>query len=376
MTAITPDPAALDAHAILDALCNWNDIEHRLDQAVERQRVGTGTRDPLLDEEFLMRAMRHPRQYYRLRAAELGTSFGGVASVALRDRYSRLRVLGATSRAAPPGCLDVASRDRVAAVRVAVAANARTPVETIVRLLDDRVAEVRLTAARRPRLPVAVLHTMAHHPDPAMRCIAAGHRIPVELLMRLAEDPSCEVTLMVASNPGTPAEVLRRLAERRADSQHGRLIASHPNTPVDVLDQLADLADLDVWTLLVSNRATRAATLERVPRGRLPQIHRQLARHPQASVALRRAIAGDYLDSSDIALRGIGLSLLFRGPVRVLPAGAGRVTSPPPTFERPVDVVAWLADGGDVSLTAAYARDASCPAWLSWFLHSQSKVSA
>ena len=368
------DPASLDAQAVLDALCNWRSIETQIDRAVQRRRIGGD--DTSCDEAVLMRAMRHPRPYYRLRAAELGAGYGGVAALALRDRYVRVRVLGAASRAAPPECLAVASRDRAPTVRAAVAANARTPLPAVLDLVNDRNADVRRAAARRSRLPLTVLHAFAHHTDDTMRCIAAGHRITVDLLEFLAEDASYDVTLSVAFNPDAPAHVLRRLAERRTDRQHGRAIASHPNTPVDVLDRLADVTDLNIWTLLVSNRSTCSATLDRVPRGLHPQSHRLLGRHPNASRDLLRGIAAPYLDSPDITLRGVGLTLLFRGPVRVLPAGCGHLPSQPPTFERPVDVMSWLADGGDVTVTATYAENASTPTWLRWFLHSQMKVSA
>lgn len=365
--AIAPD-------VILDAFANWREIEAPLNTWHRQQRHTPRPRGDHFTEAFLLRAIQHPREFYRLRAAELGQRSPAVMAVALGDRSARVRRLGAESVVAPPGSLAGAASDRSVAVRAAVASNPSTPRHVVVSLLDDREVEVARAAARQPGLPPRVLWRLARAGDATMRSIVAGHGAPHELLAHLASDPCAEVTLAVAANPSTPGHVLADLARHHGDIRHGQVLASHPNTPTDVLDRLARHGDEAVWMALVTNPRTTADTLERIPTGLRPRLHRLLARHMNAPRDLCRRVAHDYVQSCDPTLRGIGLSLVFRGPATVLPAGAGRTTAPVPDFREPVDVLAWLADGGDLLATQTYAALDTTPAWLRRFLHSQMKA--
>lgn len=279
------------ARTIVDVFTDWSEVERPLDQWGQRHRHRMRNQRPPFTQEFLLRAMQHPREHYRLRAAELGQRSAAVMGAALQDRCFRVRRLGAGSPVAPRAALNRAVADTSVEVRRAVAANANTPIAALVLLLDDRDPEVVHTAARQPRLPLPVLWRLARSPDDTLRAIVAGHRVPGQLLMQLATDPSPEVTLAVAANPWTPDAALRWLAQVSRGAEHRRLLACHPSTPVEVLDELADSHDVNGWILLASNPYTTNATLERIPTGSHSPLRRLIAEHPQASPALRQRLS-------------------------------------------------------------------------------------
>jgi hypothetical protein len=61
------------------------------------------------------------------------------------------------------------------------------------------------------RLPLEVLVTLANDPSPEIRCRVADKRAAAPLLAKLAEDPDEGVRVRVAYNAKTPHTLLRRL---------------------------------------------------------------------------------------------------------------------------------------------------------------------
>jgi hypothetical protein len=306
---------------ILFAMSGWPEVEEALLEWRRQHDTHTGHLSRSFTSEFLMRAIGHPDPSFRELAAEAGTSNREVMAVALHDDHPPVRVVAARSSAAPPGDLAAVAADTSVEVRRAVAANSSTPVPALITLVHDPDVEVRHAAVRQ-------------------------HRLPADVMADLADSDDSVVLCAVAASPLTKASTLHRLSKS---------------------------ASVEVWFQLASNLRTPARSLELIPAGQHPHLHKQLVSHPHASAALCRRLATTYLDEPDAPLRLIGLSLMFKGAVKVASWGEGR-TDKPTELRRPSEVMAWLAEGGDLSTVVSFALDTSQPAWLRWFIVSRGEL--
>ncbi len=307
---------------IIYALSGMPDIEAKLldwHEAIKNLQ----TRPTLeLSEAQLLTAMRLGRGFVRLLAAGAGNIYTAVADVALVDRSYRVRIEGALSTNATPSALEQAAVDPSPFVRLAVSSNTSLPIDALVALLDEPEPLIQQYAAQQHRLPPNVLERLSHSDDPV-------------------------VQNAIASDPRAPASALHRLAEKGCSA---------------------------VWQILVANPATPTASLELLPAVVNPHLHAELIKHPNATDGLCRRLAVAYLDEPEAPLRLAGLRLLFRGSVKVAPWGEGNTSQPAPAFERPSELLCWLADGADLSTVVPYALDTSWPEWVRWFIVSRCEL--
>ena len=306
---------------ILFAMSGWPEVEEALQAWEERQSLRGRQVDGELSEEFLLRAIRHRDGAFREIAARSGHWSREVMDIAVGDHYADVRYVAACSPSTAPEGLVRLATDTSINVRAGVASNPSTPVTTLLELLDDSNESVRRFAVYQHRFPADVMERLSHSDDP---------------------------------------EVLRA-------------VATSPNTAPATLDHLARSMTVGLWAELIDNHNTPAASLELIPDTPRPHLHQGLLKHPNASDALCRRLARRYLDEADAPLRLAGLNLMFRGPVRVAPWGTGRTGEPVPAFDRPSDVVVWLAEGADLSTTVPYALDTANPDWLRWFILSRAQ---
>lgn len=319
MTNHTPqdDSPGFDVEDILFALADWPRVEATLLDWQRRNQTPAGTLTRELDEALLTRAMFHPDEQFRAIAARAGTWSCDVMDMAIDDHSASVRAIAANSTATPPEGLAAASLDSAVTVRLGVAGNRSTPLPALLAMLDDDDRRVQVAAVAQYRFPCRVMSGLADSDDPDMLSVlAAGPRV-------------------------TPT-VLHKVATRSRS--------------------------LTVWLRLAQNHTTQSRSLDLIPLGQHPHLHQLLLKHPNASDALCRRVAVEYLDRPDAPLRLVGLSLMFRGPVKVAPWGQGRFDAKVPRFKRPSDVVAWLADGADLSTVMPYAMNQRHPEWLRWFI--------
>lgn len=156
--------------------------------------------------------MRHPQAYFRRRAIGAGHHLMPVVRMALRDRCSHVRALGAFSRVAPLHLLMDLVDDPETRPRSALAHNRSTPLSALVRLLDDPDDEIRYITARHPSLPRSILAELAVDPDWRM---ADG----------VINYPSAtfEVLDLVASRPDDDPKTAAWLAKQVTDCRAARV---------------------------------------------------------------------------------------------------------------------------------------------------------
>lgn len=88
-----------------------------------------------------------------------------------------------------------------------------------------------------------------------------------------------ELKQAIANHEAAPPEVLRQLAQDRAEGVR-RAVARNPKTPADVLGALAE--DGRLRLAVVANPAVPAELLARLARDWNPDVRRKVARHPNA----------------------------------------------------------------------------------------------
>jgi len=156
------------------------------------------------------------------------------------DPSREIRFSVACNEATPPATLATMASDPIGPVRQRVAGNRATPPSVLRALVDDPESAVQAAVAGNACVPVevvpllakrnrgvrgALLRNKALHAETLTEEILAGIGIPQKLknmaqnaelspalLGRLAAHPDPEIRLLVAANPGCPAEALKRLA--------------------------------------------------------------------------------------------------------------------------------------------------------------------
>jgi len=239
-------------------------------------------------------------------------------------------------------------------------------------VVEEKLLEWKKKSSNQSRLlDEDFLNRAMSHPETQFRELAAqaGHWSHV-IMARAIVDRAAEVRYVAACSHSTPTVELSNAAGDE-DVNVRRGVASNRVTPVVTLHHLATAPFSGVWAELVQNPSTAAESLDLVPTGARPELHRQVMTHPNASSSLCQQLACAYLDEPGAPLRIMGLHLMFRGPVKVASWGQGRTDDPPVSFDRPSDVLRWLAEGGDLSTVAEYAHSAPCPAWLRQFVLSR-----
>lgn len=379
---------SLDAQSIFDALAGWEEVERRLrvdDSSRVTWSLGWGSNGGL-SEEFLLRAVRHPRPLYRIVAVERGRDFESVVLRGLRDPYWRVRWTAAQTGVAPPEVLAELVHDTSPEVRRVTAQNQRTPLSALRELLDDRVDAVKYTAAHHGALLETDLRRLAGHRDMEMRRIVAGRDdTPVDVLDALANDRAVAVAEAVGRNSEASPDALHRVTQRTHDQWTRKAIASNPRTRPDdlmylldhgdhathrtvakrssvpeVLHRLAQCDDVLLRAAVLTNEALPTSALAVMPLGASVAEHRAAANHGNATWETCRRLAVHYLASKHHARRSIGVEMVAAGLRRV----EGSLPTLPCVLEEPVDVVLALLTSRRTDELAAWAAGTAGPKWL------------
>lgn len=154
-----------------------------------------------------------------------------------------------------PDTLRVLSEVPSVEVREEVAAHQNAPVDVLVKLAQDPVGSVRLSVGTRDQeVPLEALAILAKDKWYMVRWAAAEcPEAPAEILTLLVGDPYAIVRRTVADHPNTPAEALSRLAGDRSEDVRNS-VGAHLNTSPDTLAQLStDLDDFVRWRVAANN---------------------------------------------------------------------------------------------------------------------------
>ena len=127
----------------------------------------------------------------------------------------------------------------------------------------------------------SILRTLAEHPEPLARVIAAERSDSGVQLRTLASDRHRTVRLAVAFNESAPHTALEVLAEDR--TRPVRLaVAGNGRTSPDVLEQLGRVRDHDFREAVAGNWSAPAEVLVRLARDRIVRVRLAVADNPYA----------------------------------------------------------------------------------------------
>lgn len=233
--------------------------------------------------------------------------------------------------------------------RHAMAMNRALPADAVARLAVDPDPRVRLAASVHPALTederaaidyqVPVDETFGYEPEavfprqladvcrdagsrhPLLRRAAArDHRLPADLVARLAADDDLGVRVLLAQNhPDAPPALLLGSFLDYTGPQRGRL-AARAQFPTAGLARFADHQDPQVRALAARDPEATAATVDRLTRDPDPDVRGAAARHP----GLPQARLAELLDDEELAHRAAANPALDRAVMeQLLAACAG-----------------------------------------------------
>lgn len=387
-----------NAQAIFDSLAGWDDVERALSLSPnERRRIASGFTGGALkrNEAFLVRAMRHPRAFFRVVAAELGDHHASVVELGFDDRYWRVRLIAANSKLAPPERLAQLVYDTSPEVRNAVAGHPQTPLAALHKLLEDKIVAVRRKAAQHDSLLESDLRRLAKHSDwEIRRSMAWRSATPVDVVDRLAQDRHLAVAEAVACNEHASSDALHHVARRTHNFWTFKSIAAHANTRLDdllylidtgnpyalmaiaktsaepdALHRLATSDDAVLRAALLTNAVLSSESLAVIPLTASVDQHRDVVRHPNATWDTCRRLAEHYLASKHHGRRQVGVEMVCKG----LTKPGAPIQSSTGSLAGPVEVLVALHAGQRRDELAAWAQGSQGLAWLRTYVGNRLK---
>lgn len=252
----------------------------------------------------------------------------------LRHRSTDVRHAVATCPDASARVLTNAALDSSPRVRAAVAERHDTPTEVLVALADDIDRSILVAIAGNPSTPTPVIDRLSERAIEEVRRAAAVTTSSPERIEALANDRSPAVRALIATRPGLPTTIGRRLADDPDETVRIRL-AEHSDDTTVLVHLAADVASVagtvarrtDLtggvtavlltagWTvrrILAGNEHVDGSALSRLSTDRSAQVRRTAIGNPTLpDRSLRRA-----LSHRDIATRRLARSELERRGAR------------------------------------------------------------
>ncbi|MBF2066691.1 MAG: hypothetical protein IGS39_20080 [Calothrix sp. C42_A2020_038] len=204
-------------------------------------------------------------------------------------------------------------------VKQAIATRADLPIDIIVKLALDYRLHIMNSLAQNTSISAKVLHELANHGELRVRQMVARHpNTPQALLIDAAKSPELrqyiaanpsaspdllnqliednqnqEVLEAVASNPSTPAFVLKRIAQTRS---HDLVVAQHPNATPELLQKI-------LWRLAMDERLSVRKFVAKHPHApkdilkmwvqKEPQLRNYIAQNPSLPIEILEFLARD-----------------------------------------------------------------------------------
>lgn len=156
--------------------------------------------------------------------------------------------LVALSEKTPPDILDKLAGDTSKLVVTAVAINPNSSYDTLKKIYYYQEPRFNDALAKNPKAG-NILISLYNNGDTygtIRRIIAENPGTPKELLKRIAMGTNTTETFIVAKNPSTPAEGLKYLARKEAPRWNKAAVAENPNCPIDLWKQLLNDSDEEV----------------------------------------------------------------------------------------------------------------------------------
>lgn len=266
-------------------------------------------------EHFLEWALSHKSDFVRLAVAHNRAANSAALQRLAQDKELSIRRAVSVHPNTSPEVLAQLSQDKAQEIRQLIARNVRTPPAALAMLLGDNLPEVRRHALHNLQTPPQMLSCLrragastdlmrlygASDPTlsaeelaylaaggPRARELAARHpKVPLSLLLSLAEDPHPEVRRAVAQNPNTPQASLCALA-KDLDHDVRWFVAQNPNTPREVLWLLAKEERI-CWEI-ATNPKTEPALLEHLATTENAFIRQCLLRNPHTPKHVLRTL--------------------------------------------------------------------------------------
>jgi hypothetical protein len=176
----------------------------------------------------------------------------------------------------------LAAQDDQEYVLAKIAVNKNTPRHTVLELLSKDTFLINLELASSATTAPELLAKLAGHPDPEIRqAVAENEACPTYILSTLSDESSpVEVVAKVAANQSTPPGLLEELA-KRGDKDIDGAIAGNRHAPESLLRSLSDLQQAEeVLQALASNPGTPEDIMFNLAAAEYRSVRLKLATNP------------------------------------------------------------------------------------------------
>ncbi|MFN8028438.1 MAG: hypothetical protein U0W40_19390 [Acidimicrobiia bacterium] len=276
LRARSADPADPDAAQCVAVLHRSADDDPNVDRRTTAASAVTHLLAALAPDtpaEDLERMLKVGVPYVRRRAAAHPNMPSALVQAIVQNDDDAMRAAAAANPTIPVAAAQAAVTDPVAAVRAALGANPVVPEALLARLSFDPVAHVRANVAGNPSASAEVLAQLAADEAPEVRAtVAARTDVDLALLRALGDDVDPFVCAIVAANPRTEPDVLEHLVSVAPVEA-----LSNPSAPEALLSAAALLDNPELRLAVATNPATPAAVLKRLARDRDESVRTAVA---------------------------------------------------------------------------------------------------
>lgn len=228
--------------------------------------------------------------------------------IAAHKRHT-VRQTAADNRFCPPDLLERLAQDPAPEVRRAVAENITATAELLHRLAADPDDRVVWNVAHHPNTTDETLDLLAEHPHPHTRHLSIyrylsfsrKREIPVERLVKLANDPEREILEDIIGHRNAPTWLVEQVMNQHPElfaigpelyirdgmvygslsgNPLARAVENHPDLDYTLLERIASIAEGSIFRCLQAHPKFDLNLLERLARAYLEQLAQLLAAPP------------------------------------------------------------------------------------------------
>ena len=149
--------------------------------------------------------------------------------------------------------------------------------------------------ASDPATPAEILKELAKDEN-VMSCVAGNPSTPIETLEELMNNKKVDLGMILASNPAITVELLVQMAfdeERETADEAKYYLAKHPSISVEIVERLWEDGSIDARQGLADNPSTPVEFLKRLAKDEDEYVRNNLARNPSTPVETLEELSND-----------------------------------------------------------------------------------
>ena len=179
--------------------------------------------------------------------------------------------------------LDYFSGVKYSDVRKKVAQQKNIPVEILIRLVNDPDQWISYHALTSPHMPEKILREFAKNGKLRMQQgVARNPNTPPDVLAKLSRSNSNAIRHAIAANNNTPVHVLPRMAQDQ-DKAIRYAVACNHNAPLEALAQLAEDKNANIRHQVAHNPSTPAQVLTQLAQDKKHFVRRAITFNPNVT---------------------------------------------------------------------------------------------